>query len=300
MELGVDGGSYYYEKIGVPLTLRGDLTRDEAITLDEIIGDDKKTGTFKGRFTKSRQTLEGTWSSADRKTVYPFKLSKIAEYLLLEAREGQCWYETSDSSAQEGPCSISLEYPRFLSTSPALRQIDTIIESRVMGDYNNFVSPKGNREEFSKVKDAKKGAEWYDNHHYSIAYYADDLVSVLLSNNNFAGGAHPLYTFESLTFSIKGGKAVPVSLADLFIPDAPYLEVLANIVFHDATKLKDDDLKGFTISPAGIEFTFGESLGHWRSASSEIVPYKALTKIIRPDGPLRKFMPRAGQDAGPR
>jgi hypothetical protein len=67
MELGVDGGSYHYEKIGVFLTLRGDLTRDEAITLDEIIGDDKKTGTFKGRFTKSRQTLEGTWSSADRK-----------------------------------------------------------------------------------------------------------------------------------------------------------------------------------------------------------------------------------------
>jgi len=302
---GWASGTYYYEKFGMPLPLRGDLSRDDAITLDEIVGKNVKNGTFKGQFTKSRQIIEGTWSSADQKTIFPFKLSKVAEYVLREAKEERCWYDTSkdikgNPFTEEGACSFSLAYPRFLSTSQALHQINTIIETRAMRDYNDFVSPKRNGKEFTKEQNAKKGSERYDNYHYSIAYYTDDLVSLLLSKDNFAGGAHDLYSFESFTFSIKGGKAVPVNLTDLFIPDAPYLEVLSNILFRDATKLVDEDMKGFAITPAGIEFTFGESLGHSRSGSSEIVPYNALAKIIRPDGPLRRFVPRAGQDAGPR
>jgi hypothetical protein len=62
--------------------------------------------------------------------------------------------------------------------------------------------------------------------------------------------------------------------------------VLSDILTGNTSTLEESDLSGFAISPRRIEFTFGESLGHAKSASSETVSYKKLAKIIRPDGPL--------------
>jgi hypothetical protein len=223
---GSISGSYYYEKIGRPLELNGNISRDEKITMDETDEQDHKTGTFRGQFARSQQTFERTWSSADRKRVFPFKLTRVAGYVSLDAKEERCWSDEStdangDFVTREGPCSFSFEYPRFLSTSRALHQINTIMQTRAMNQYNQFISAEKNEQEIGKEKNVVKGEEWNVTNAYSIVYYAEDFVSLLVSHNEYAGGIHPLYNFESATFSVKGGNATELKLADFFIRTRP-------------------------------------------------------------------------------
>jgi hypothetical protein len=65
-------GSYYYEKVGKPITLSGGINGQQ-FTLKEYDENGKSTGTFSGRFVTS-DTIEGTWSNADASKTYPFSL----------------------------------------------------------------------------------------------------------------------------------------------------------------------------------------------------------------------------------
>src|SRR5689334_10045593 len=65
-------GSYYYEKVGKPITLSGGINGQQ-FTLKEYDENGKSTGTFSGRFVTS-DTIEGTWSNADASKTYPFSV----------------------------------------------------------------------------------------------------------------------------------------------------------------------------------------------------------------------------------
>lgn len=76
-------GSYRYVKIGAPIILSGKITPDGAFDLVEKTVPDKGntkreqiTGKLNGRFGKSFQDIQGTWSSLDGKKTFPFKLSR--------------------------------------------------------------------------------------------------------------------------------------------------------------------------------------------------------------------------------
>lgn len=76
-------GSYSYVKIGTPIKLSGKLAPDlsfdlieKTVSHDGNIKSEQITGTFLGRFDKSFEEIQGTWSSPDRKKSIPFKLSK--------------------------------------------------------------------------------------------------------------------------------------------------------------------------------------------------------------------------------
>jgi hypothetical protein len=116
-----------------------------------------------------------------------FQLSKVAEYVSLQTRKERCWSTESPDKREEGACSLSFEYPRFLSTSPGVQQINAIIEKRITDAYSKF--SKTQDEQGEKVS-VEKGDEWFDEHIYSIAYYGEDLISLLVTNPWYAGGAH--------------------------------------------------------------------------------------------------------------
>jgi hypothetical protein len=110
---------------------------------------------------------------------------------------------------------------------------------------------------------------------------------------------------ESANFSITGGKTVSLKLADLFLPQAPYIDLLstyciddlrkqeaAHVKSGDVVRLDEHDLSVFSIVPRGIEFTFKPYVvGPYPDGSySLLIPYQALRKIIDPNGPLRRFV----------
>jgi hypothetical protein len=66
-------GSYYYEKVGKPITLSGSINGQQ-FTLKEYDASGNNTGTFSGRFV-TPDTIEGSWSNADASKTYPFSLN---------------------------------------------------------------------------------------------------------------------------------------------------------------------------------------------------------------------------------
>ena len=311
MDLTIRGdsvsGSYYYEKVGKLLNLSGSISQDGRITIDEVDENDKKTGTFKGQFARSQEKFEGTWSSTDQKTHFPFRLSKVAEYVSLTKNKEGCWSTESADKQEQGDCSLSFEYPRFLSTSPGLHQINNVIEKRITDEFNEFSRRQSEKEEERNRADVRtdKGTEWYDAYGYTIEYYGPELISLLVTHGWYAGGIHSNIDYKSANFSITGGKAVSLKLADLFLPQATYVDVLSDYCIEDLRKqeaghvkrddilrLNEDDLSVLSILPSGIKFSFQPyAVGPYSEGSYfVIVPYQALRKIIQPNGPLRRFL----------
>jgi Deacetylase PdaC/Protein of unknown function (DUF3298) len=296
-------GTYYYERVGKPLGLRGNISQDGKVTINEVDEKGQKTGTFRGQFAKSQEKFEGTWSSADQKTHFPFQLSKVAEYLSRQATKERCWSTESPDKKEQGDCSLSFEYPRFLSSSPGVRQINTVIEKRIADENNEF--SKRQEEKDEKTINVDKGEEWFNKYTYDVAFYGEELISLVVADYWYAGGAHSNTNYESANFSITGGKAVSLKLSDLFLPQATYIDLLSAYCINDLRKqgaahvtsghvqeLDEDHLSVFSILPSGIEFSFRPYVvGPYPDGSYFVtVPYDALRKITNPKGPLRRFV----------
>jgi uncharacterized protein DUF3298 len=188
-----------------------------------------------------------------------------------------------------------------LSSSPGVRQINTAIEKRIADEFNEF--SKGDKEEEKTGVD--KGPDWFNDYTYSIAFYGEEIISLLVTDHWDAGGAHSNINYESVNFSITDGKAVSLKLADLFLPQAAYIELLSAYCIDDLRKqeaahvkggsvqeLDEEDLSACSILPSGIEFSFRPYVvGPYPDGSYSVtVPYNALRKITNPKGPLRKFV----------
>lgn len=94
-----------------------------------------------------------------------------------------------------------------------------------------------------------KGIAWFDDYTYSLAYYGEELISLLVTQLWYAGGAHSNTNYESANFSITGGKAVSLKLADLFLPQAAYIEVLSAYCIDDLRKQEGASVKSGHIQP---------------------------------------------------
>src|SRR5215813_11675784 len=81
-------GSYFYEKIGTRIDLRGNVDKDGNLTLEEFDKSGKQTGLFKGLWTVDQNdglaTLAGNWSrppgekDSDKKTAFSVHEEPIA------------------------------------------------------------------------------------------------------------------------------------------------------------------------------------------------------------------------------
>ena len=69
-------GTYYYDKIGMPLNLYGSVKGDEMkFRLRESNAQYDETGTFEGKFSNAA-TIEGTWTNAKNKKQLPHGTKK--------------------------------------------------------------------------------------------------------------------------------------------------------------------------------------------------------------------------------
>jgi hypothetical protein len=69
-------GSYYYDKVGMPLNLSGDISDSGAFELNETNSKGDVTVTFKGRFINENE-ITGTWTNPKNKKQYPFSLKAV-------------------------------------------------------------------------------------------------------------------------------------------------------------------------------------------------------------------------------
>jgi uncharacterized protein DUF3298 len=311
MKLTRDGqkllGSYYYQKIGKKIDLRGSVDETGNIVLEEFDAGGKQTGTFKGLQTTNESGLidiAGSWIRPNGNEQIAFSLhQEPIEFTGPVEIAGKQINEENKKLNYE----ISVEYPQITgSTNPGaekFNQQSRALATGLVAEFRKDMSEwDGADPESTSGSDLGAG--------YSIAVATDDLISVDFGiGSYFQGAAHPNSYSRVINFDLKNGK--PLRLADLFKPDAKYLQAIANYCIKDLqkqSKAREDMLddvsiqegagptaknyRSWTITKKGLGINFDSyQVGPYVAGPQFVlVPYSALKDIIKPDGPLAQYV----------
>lgn len=317
MKLVRDGdtltGSYFYQKVGTRITLRGTVDKEGNLMLDEFDPSGKQTGVFKGIWKVEPQdgliTLAGNWSKPpgekgdDKKTAFsvheePINFSGDVDVVAKSIKENnkKLMYE------------IGAQYPQLTGgNNPNFEKFNQAVRALVMKTVAGFkknMAPEDGEEprpEGSMGSDLGVG--------YTIALAQDDLISVQFDiGSYYQGAAHPNSITEVVNYDLKNGKQL--KLADLFKPGSKYLQTLSTYCIAELKKqskekgveLFEDQIKegaaptaknyeSWTITKRGIGINFDAyQVGPYAAGPQFVmVPYSALKDLINPDGPIAHF-----------
>ena len=312
MKLVRDGdqltGSYYYQKIGTPITLRGTVDKDGNLTLQEFESSGKQTGLFKGLWTVNSGdgliNLAGNWSKPpgekgdDKKTAFsvheePVSLTGPVELVAKQIKE----------SNKKLNYEIDVQYPQLNGgDNPNFQKFNQASRAAVMRDVTEFKKAMAPEEGEEPPPDGSMGSDLSIS--YTLGLVRDDLVSVKFEvSSYFQGAAHPSAASMVLNYDLKNGKAF--KLADLFKPGAAYLQAISKYCIDDLKKkpgLAAEEINqgaapvaknyaNWTITKRGlgIHFNHYQVAPYAAGPQFVLVPYSVLKDLIKPDGPVAQF-----------
>ena len=300
-------GSYYYQKVGKKIDLRGTIDQANNVMLEEFDDTGKQTGIFKGLWTVDEAGLigiAGNWTrpAGDKQTAFslhqePIEFSGPVEIAGKQIKEKnkQLRYE------------IDVEYPQITgSTNPAVEKFNQQARALVNEEVRSFRAAMTDLadEEIETTSESDLGIG------YTVAHASDDLISIDFGiGGYYRGAAHPNSHSRVINFDLKNGRLL--KLADLFKPEGRYLQVISDYCVKDLQKqskskdnmLDDDSIRSgaganaknyqsWTISRRGLGINFDAyQVGPYAAGPQFVlVPYSAIKDAIKPDGPLAAFI----------
>ncbi len=306
-------GSYFYQKIGTRINLRGNVDKDGNLTLEEFDPAGKQTGVFKGIWQVSKDdglvSLAGNWSKplnekgSDKLTAFsvheePIVFTGDAELVSKQIKESnkKLMYE------------ISAQYPQLTGgNNPNFEKFNQAARSAVTQKVAVFKKALVPQEGEEPPPEGSMGSDLSIG--YEVLLAQDDLVSVEFDvGSYYQGAAHPNSYTEVINFDLKNGKAL--KLSDLFKPGARYLQAIATYSIADLKKqskeknlgLIDEQIdegagataknyKSWTITRKGLHINFDAyQVGPYAAGpQSVLVPYSALKDLVQPEGPIAQF-----------
>lgn len=128
---------------------------------------------------------------------------------------------------------------------------------------------------------------------WNYAYITDHLASLRFSIVTYAGGAHGNQVIEGKNYSLPEGREL--SLADMFVPGAPYLARISETVrevlrerlgegfFEDGAAARAENFESFTLAADRIMFHFSPyDVAAYASGPQQVeIPLAALADILR-------------------
>lgn len=303
-------GSYFYQKIGTRIDLRGKVDQYGNLTLEEFDKGGKQTGVFKGMWQVSANdglsTLAGNWSKppnekgSDKKTAFslheePVSFTGDVELVSKQINENdkKLMYEVSAQYPQLN----GGNNPNFEKFNQAAR---ALVTKKVAGFKKDMAPVEGEepRPEGSMASNLNVA--------YTLILAQDDLISVKFDvGSYYQGAAHPNSYSDVVNFDLKNGKQL--KLSDLFKPGARYLQAIADYSIADLKKQTDKGLtpeeiekgaaavaknyQSWNIMKTGIGITFDAyQVGPYAAGPQFVtVPYSALKDMINPEGPIAQF-----------
>jgi Protein of unknown function (DUF3298)/Deacetylase PdaC len=307
-------GSYFYQKIGTRIDVRGNVDKDGNLTLQEFDPSGKQTGMFKGVWTVDQKdgliTLAGNWSKpadqkdSDKKTAFSVHEEPISFTGDVDLVSKQI-KETNKKLNYE----IEVQYPQLTGgNNPNLEKFNqaarAAVTRKVAGFKKDMAPEEGENTEETRPEDSM-GSDLSIS--YTVALAQDDLVSIGFDvSDYFQGAAHPNHYSDTLNYDLKNGKLL--KLADLFKPGAKYLQTIANYCIADLKKqsaqnglnaeeiekgaaAKSDNYLSWTITKRGLGIDFDPyQVGPYAAGPQFVlVPYSELKDLINPDGPIAQF-----------
>ena len=306
-------GSYFYQRIGTRINLRGKIEPDGNFTLDEFDPAGKQTGIFKGFWgvdsTDGMASLAGLWSRPDEKSVEkktPFSLHE--EPIALSGDVDIVGKQIKENN-KKLMYEIAAQYPQFAGGSnPNFEKFNQLVRGTVtkkVAEFKKEMQPEEGEEprpEGSMGSDLSVG--------YSVAIAQDDLVSVQFDvGSYYQGAAHPNSYTEVVNYDLKNGKQL--KLADLFKPGAKYLQAISAYCIADLKKqqagekgqaLLDSEIENGAAASAknyqswkitrkglGVNFDTYQVGPYAAGPHFVLVPWANLKDLINPEGPIAQF-----------
>jgi hypothetical protein len=310
-------GSYFYQKVGKKIEVRGAIDKDGNTTLEEFDANGKQTGVFKGVWKQDENgavVIAGSWTkpNGDKKAAFslqeePIEFSHGVEIVArqIEEKNKKLKYE------------IAVEYPQLTgSVDPNFEKFNQTVRSLItkkVADFKKEMTPSADEPAPDEANESAAESLGSDiNISYAVVLAKDDLISIEFTVSSYsAGAAHPNSYTEVVNFDLKNGKLL--KLADLFLPGSKYVQTLATYCIQALKKqakeqgadaMLDDDWiqKGaapeltnydnWNITNKGLGITFDPyQVGPYAAGPQHVlVPYSALKEIIKPDGPVGQFV----------
>ncbi len=304
-------GSYFYQKVGARIDLRGNVDKDGNLTLEESFPGGKQTGLFKGLWSVDPSdglaTLAGNWSKpptekdSDKKTAFsvheePIAFTGDTDLVMKQIKE----------SNKKLNYEIDAHYPQLTGGSnPNFEKFNQVVRASVTKRVAGFRKDLEPKEGEEPPPENSMGSDLGVS--YQVMLAQDDLISVEFDiENYYQGAAHPNTFTEVVNYDLKNGKQL--KLADLFKPGAKFLQALANYCIADLKKqakdkgLLDEEIKNgaapnaknyqsWTITRKGLGINFDAyQVGPYAAGPQYVlVPYSSLKDIVNPDGPVGQF-----------
>lgn len=316
MKLVRDGtaltGSYFYQKVGTRIDLKGTVDGEGNLMLEEFDSAGKATGVFRGLWKTDAEgliNLIGNWSkpSSDKKTAF-----SIHEQPIEFTGATEIVTKTIKSTNKTPKYEIDADYPQVVGAVDArfekFNQEAKNLVNRKVAEFRKDMAERG--EAVPAVDLNELGSDLSIG--YSVEFATDELVSVEFGiGGYYAGAAHPNSYTEVINFDAKSGKVL--KLADLFKPGAKFLPAISAFAIKDLktkgksqgadSMLTDETIqegagpqlknfKSWTLTRKGLSFTFDsyQVAPYVAGPQSVLIPYSALKDLINPDGPAGKFV----------
>lgn len=304
-------GSYFYQKVGSRINLRGNVDKDGNLTLEEFDPSGKQTGVFKGIWQVDKAdgliTLAGLWSKppnekgSDKKTAF-----SVHEEPITFAGDVELASKQIKESNKKLMYEISAQYPQLTGgNNPNFEKFNQAARASVTKKVAGFKKDVAPAEGEEPLPQGSMGSSL--NVGYAVTLAQDDLVSVKFDvGSYFQGAAHPNSYSEVLNYDLKNGKQL--KLADLFKPGAKFLQAIATYCIADLKKqakdkgLLDDQIESgaapvaknyqsWTITRSGLGINFDAyQVGAYAAGPQFVmVPYSGLKDLINPEGPIAQF-----------
>ena len=303
-------GSYFYQKVGTRINLRGNVDKDGNLTLEEFDQAGKQTGLFKGIWTVDAGdgliNLAGNWSKPPAEKGSEKKIAfSVHEEPIAFTGDVEIASKQIKESNKKLRYEIAAQYPQITgSANPNFEKFNQAARALVnkeVSDFRKGMQPEG--EEAEPPTDESGGSDLSVS--YTVALAQDDLVSVKFDVSNYeAGAAHPNPYSHVLNYDLKNGKQL--KLSDLFKSGAKFLQTIASYCIADLKKqqkdlpvdqieegaaAKSDNYTNWTITRRGLGITFDAYQVAPYAAGPQfvLVPYSTLKDLINPDGPIAQF-----------
>jgi hypothetical protein len=307
-------GNYYYDKVGLPLSVDGKLADGNSIELREMNEKYEETGSFSGEFT-AEDVFEGTWTNPKKTKSLPFKLTEtkegVAGITFEDHRQENC--RNRDKNLKnvkpedeqwftDTMCSyIDLRLIKVATGDAAVSHAinEAIVDEVAVGekDYENI------KAYMNSINDVAEDEYLSLEQYCGVVTNDRNVLCISVGAFEFAGGAHPNSWVGYLNFDLRTGKAL--KLADLLVPGGKAkLDRIGERLFlgenseADGEPLEWDFEPGnfklnenFAISTGGLLFTFNPyEIGPYVMGAPQVfIPYKEMDALINKNGLLGQF-----------
>lgn len=302
-------GTYFYNKIGLPLSVNGQVASSGEITLTETNEKYEETGKFVGKYS-SPETFEGTWTNPKTNKSLPFKLTEtkegFANISFEHFRKENCATrdENKKKQASEGGLGImdtmcpSIDVD-LMKVSASNQTASDLINQSILKTTCNF--GKENNSQYNSINEllnTVNSVEEMEEYFSTVKTNDYDILCISIGWSSYGGGAHPFNLSSYYNYDLKTGKEI--GLEDILKPNySDKLNHIAEKIFSDSYgtegwsfepgKFKLNE--NFAITTGGLQFEFNQyEMGAYAMGAPEVfIPYNKIKDLINQNGILTRM-----------